>query len=322
VVYGVGHHDDGVCFFVCVPRARVRGRGGDVMSAFVVGRRSRARASMGALVVAASSSSSPGTPELGNIRVSSNASSSRRARAANATKTIHLVRHGRTEMNEYLRTNHWADADFRDPMMIDTRLTSEGEAQARALRAITAALEPRPELIVSSPLRRALRTAELAFEDIERDVPRVVCALARERVFHGSDIGRVRSVLAEEHPEWCLEDLGDADAPWWYVAPGCEDPHSTAVLEPVEVFEKRMEDFKVWIDARPEKTIAVVAHWGVCFSLTGEEFQNCELRTLTEQDLIVGNGDFKKYDVFLQDNVQGRVGRFLVSIRNRLSWLF
>ena len=237
-------------------------------------------------------------------------------------KTIHLIRHGRTEMNEYLRTNHWADVDFRDPMMIDTRLTPEGEAQARSLREITAGLDPAPEVIVSSPLRRALRTAELAFESVEGDVPRVVCALARERVFHGSDIGRVRSVLAEEHPEWCLEDLGDADAPWWYVAPGCEDPHGTAVLEPVEVFEKRMEDFKVWIEARPEKTIAVVAHWGVCFSLTGEEFQNCELKTLTEQDLIVGNGDFKKYDVFLQDNVQGRVGRFLVSIRNRLSWLF
>lgn len=330
VVYIQGHpgyHNDGVCFFVCAfwvcIHIHTYRRWMTFHSALVVVRCARI---MGALVVAASSSSSPGTPELGNIRVSSNAASSnaaqRRARAAKATKTIHLVRHGRTEMNEYLRTNHWADADFRDPMMIDTRLTSEGEAQARALRAISAALEPRPELIVSSPLRRALRTAELAFEDVERDVPRVVCALARERVFHGSDIGRVRSVLAEEHPEWCLEDLGDADAPWWYVAPGCEDPHGTAVLEPVEVFEKRMEEFKLWIDARPEKTIAVVAHWGVCFSLTGEEFQNCELRTLTEQDLIVGNGDFKKYDVFLQDNVQGRVGRFLVSIRNRLSWLF
>lgn len=225
-------------------------------------------------------------------------------------------------MNEYLRENHWADPDFRDPMMIDTRLTREGEAQAFALQAITRALEPKPEIIVSSPLRRALRTAELAFGEAKSDVPRVVCALARERVFHGSDIGRVRSVLAEEHPEWCFKELGEDDAPWWYVPAGCEDPHATAVLEPVEVFERRMEEFRAWIDARPEKTIAVVAHWGVCFSLTGVEFENCELKTLTDKDLVVGNGDFKKYDVFLQDNVQGRVGRFLVSLRNRLSSLF
>ena len=61
-------------------------------------------------------------------------------------------------MNDYLRENHWADPDFVDPMMIDTRLTSEGEAQARALRTMAMALEPAPELIVASPLRRALRT--------------------------------------------------------------------------------------------------------------------------------------------------------------------
>jgi len=247
---------------------------------------------------------------------------SARARSTSGErKTIHLVRHGRTEMNDYLREHHWADPDFVDPMMIDTKLTEMGEAQARALAATVASLDPRPELIVASPLRRALRTAELAFGERGDgelgDVPRVVCALARERVFHGSDIGRVVSELRVDHPGWDLSDVGD-DAPWWYTPEG-RDPFTTADLEPVEVFERRMEEFRCWLDARPERSIVVVSHWGVCYSLTGEEFQNCELRSLDfHEDLVVGNGDFQRFDVFLQDNLLGKIGRALVSIKSKL----
>lgn len=270
-------------------------------------------------------SSGGGTPELGLGGSLSSMTSKRQRRSSGATssggndKMIHLVRHGRTEMNDYLRENHWADPDFVDPMMIDTRLTSEGEAQAMGLRELARGLEPRPELVVASPLRRALRTAELAFGDgvIDASVPRVVCPLARERVFHGSDIGRVASELREEHPEWDLGELGEEDAPWWYTPEG-RDPFTTAELEPVDVFERRMDAFRAWLDARPEKSIAVVAHWGVCYSLTGDEFQNCELRSLDASDLNVGNGDFQKFDVFLQDNIFGRIGRALVSFKSKL----
>ena len=286
----------------------------------VASRRVARRRAMRWIAVAAS-----GTPELGNVSMSTFAKRKRasaKAPARGDAKTIHLVRHGRTEMNDYLRENHWADPDFVDPMMIDTRLTSEGEAQARALRTIATALEPAPELIVASPLRRALRTAELAFgaagEDALGDVPRVVCALARERVFHGSDIGRVARELGEDHPDWDLTELGDDDATWWYTPDG-KDPFTTAELEPVDVFEERMQEFRRWLDARPEKSIAVIAHWGVCYSLTGDEFQNCELRTLDfHTDLDVGNGDFQKFDVFLQDNIWGQIGRALVSFKNKL----
>ena len=58
---------------------------------------------------------------------------------------------------------------------------------------------------------------------------------------------------------------------------------------------------------------------GVCYSLTGDEFQNCELRTLDfHTELDVGNGDFQKFDVFLQDNIWGQIGRALVSFKNKL----
>ena len=113
-------------------------------------------------------------------------------------------------------------------------------------------------------------------------------------------------------------ELGDDAATWWYTPDG-KDPFTTAELEPVDVFEERMQEFRRWLDARPEKSIAVIAHWGVCYSLTGDEFQNCELRTLDfHTDLDVGNGDFQKFDVFLQDNIWGQIGRALVSFKNKL----
>ena len=68
-----------------------------------------------------------------------------------------MIRHGRTEMNEYLAKHRWDDAQFTDPMLFDTRLTALGEAQAVALRAITDALHPEPQLLVASPLRLTLR---------------------------------------------------------------------------------------------------------------------------------------------------------------------
>ena len=38
-----------------------------------------------------------------------------------------------------------------------------------------------------------------------------------------------------------------------------------------------MTELKEWIAGRDETVIAVVAHWGVWYSLTGREFENCEL---------------------------------------------
>ena len=274
-----------------------------------------------------------GTPARASLRASSAASSAAPDPSFSereTRKTLYLIRHGRTEMNEYLARHRWDDARFTDPMLFDTRLTSEGEAQAVALRAITEKLKPEPQLIVASPLRRALRTAELAF-GLERyaATPRVTCVHARERVFHASDVGRPASEVRRDFPEWCVEELRAAhgdDAPWWYAGgdddvaddadlsggtkaktwttrvhkqtenDGETDDESSPVLrsgvpsEPSEVFEARMARLKAWLESRPESHIAIVAHWGVWFSLTGREFENCELVTLDVDDLEPGRG--------------------------------
>ena len=74
------------------------------------------------------------------------------------------IRHGETEMNEYLRRFRSSSRghSFVDPGLRDTVLTSTGKEQAQRLRQNLEALPP-PEVIVASPLSRALQTADIAF---------------------------------------------------------------------------------------------------------------------------------------------------------------
>ena len=170
----------------------------------------------GAASSSSPSSSSPAAAAGGGRGASS------RAR----TKRLYLVRHGRTEMNEYLAQHRWDDPDFVDPGLYDTRLTALGMEQAASLRPVVAALDPKPELIVASPLSRALLTADLAFGDLvaeeDADAPRrVTCAFARERVFHASDVGRTPDEIAHDFPGWCLRETREVHGDvWWYTGNG------------------------------------------------------------------------------------------------------
>ena len=55
------------------------------------------------------------------------------------------------------------------PHLVDPALTAKGIAKARALQHTASAMQPVPELIVVSPMRRAVDTALLAFAHIFSD---------------------------------------------------------------------------------------------------------------------------------------------------------
>jgi len=131
-------------------------------------------------------------------------------------KHIVFVRHGTTEMNVYLHTQcNYYSPDFKDPLIFDTRLTKDGERRAREAAARAKRLEPRPELIVASPLTRALQTAELAFGPLlDQGVPCLALPLARERLFLSSDVGRSGAELAAEFPRW-RDSLLALEDEWW-----------------------------------------------------------------------------------------------------------
>ncbi|GIL50444.1 hypothetical protein Vafri_6566 [Volvox africanus] len=65
-----------------------------------------------------------------------------------AVKTLHLMRHGITEMNEYLALHRYDAEDFKDPMMYDTVLTIRGKAGAQAAAQAVKRLSPKPEVLL------------------------------------------------------------------------------------------------------------------------------------------------------------------------------
>lgn len=94
----------------------------------------------------------------------------------------------------------------------DTRLTEEGKAQAVLARVDAKALMPKPEVLVTSPLTRALHTAELAFGEFQ-DCPTIVEPTCSERIWLSSDVGRRPSELQQDFPTVDLDHLQDV---WWH----------------------------------------------------------------------------------------------------------
>jgi broad specificity phosphatase PhoE len=56
--------------------------------------------------------------------------------------------------------------------------------------------------------------------------------------------------------------------------------------EPNHVFKDRMINLRRWLEARQEKVIFIVTHWGVAKSLTGLDFSNCEVKAVPFTSLL------------------------------------
>lgn len=185
-------------------------------------------------------------------------------------------------MNVYLAQKLSAQAGWADQLLYDTELTPRGRSQAASLGPSCSRLQP--DLLVASPLCRALETATLAFGTTPT-LRRLVLPLAAERVWHASDVGSPPEQLAARFPHF--QGLADLAPVWWAVPRGSPREARAYLLEPEEEFLERMEALLAWLVARPEPSIALVCHWGVLEALTGLDFRNCELRTLPLASLRV-----------------------------------
>lgn len=183
------------------------------------------------------------------------------------TRTIHLIRHGQSTWNA-----HYA-AYREDGLHFDAPLTDLGRTQVVARRDALAA--ERYDLIVTSPLTRAIQTTLGVFAPHLNRTPVVVEALHRERLESSCDIGRPASVLAGEFSSLAFGHLAEE---WW--PNGCTPDHRGIRFEPHDRFETRVEEFRRWLAARPERRIAVVGHGTFFYHLAGRELANCELTAI------------------------------------------
>lgn len=223
----------------------------------------------------------------------------RRTAAGSLAKEIIIIRHGTTVMNELLAKQPWGSANFVDANQFDTRLSERGIEDAQRLQRRICSKDPplgdmaRIECLVSSPLTRALQTAQIAFEGdiLPSGVPRLVLPLCTERTYMSSEVGRSKEELAAEFPDWNFDLL--VERVFWYELPEGQDytewrPKGTYAChgEPAEVFSRRMKSLRDWLEGRPEKVICVVCHWGVARALTGLSFSNCEARSFGMDEIL------------------------------------
>jgi len=173
-------------------------------------------------------------------------------------ETVLLIRHG-----EGLH-NQTGDSTLPDP-----ELTERGLEQARALGRHPAVTALHADLLVVSPMARAVQTAVAAFG--ERPPCRVVLSrLHSERWSGPCDQGRPKSALAERFPfvkTW--EGFDELKEQWSFTGRSDGDWR-----------ERRVPAFRDWLLGRPERRIVVVGHGAFFAELCGRYIGNCEVAEL------------------------------------------
>lgn len=155
-----------------------------------------------------------------------------------------------------------------DPALLDTpdnMLTDFGREQARtASQGPAGAALRAADLVVTSPLRRAMQTTGLLLEGAKKRVR--VDALGTERAGATCDQGTPKKALLAELPCECSHNWeGWTELPenWW--------------PEKGEDMWGRAEAFKEMVKRRPEDRLAFVGHGAFFQMVLGEYLPNCEV---------------------------------------------
>lgn len=197
-------------------------------------------------------------------------------------KKIAFIRHGQSTANAAY------DIYKRDTFIFDAELTPKGVSQVQDLKQNLSGLPF--ELIVVSPLRRAIQTTLIAFEEeIKRGVPVIVHPLAREQMTASDDVGTYRHDLESLYPHLSFDMLPERDFWWYNDQPELRESMGdfcnryiaqNGMMEPPNVAMARIKGFEKWLAERTEKMIAVVSHGTIIRKITGTDLRNAQLVSL------------------------------------------
>ena len=117
------------------------------------------------------------------------------------------------------------------------------------------------DLLLASPLRRALRTCSIAFQPgIDRGLKIVALPMAEEASDAPCDTGSELEVLQAEFPEKI--DFDHVKHGWWV--------HEGEFAFEPKALISRAANLRRWIKARPEKEVVLVSHGFFNHFLTGD----------------------------------------------------
>jgi len=168
-------------------------------------------------------------------------------------KFVVLVRHG--------QGTHNATKNYS---IVDPPLTEKGISQAQSLRGHP--FFDGCELLVVSPLQRAVQTAALIF-GVQPVCRTVITAMHTERWSAKCDEGRPKAELLRDCPfvaEW--EGWAELSKGIWW---------GTSVSD-FAWEDERLPAFYDWLRAQPESKIVVVGHGGFFAPMAGKHLANCE----------------------------------------------
>jgi broad specificity phosphatase PhoE len=188
---------------------------------------------------------------------------------------IIAIRHGQAENNLYTDDVTRYGSQFRDPY-----LTALGRKQAKNLYDKIHDIERRysiktnnivhhenyHEIILTSPMKRALETLQLGLPNIHTKNVHVIQELQGSSTLP-CDTGSPRSTLEEEFP--CF-DFSNLSEDWWYKSK-------------IENNDDRVDKIKkilLYINDNTNNDIVIlISHEGILDDLFGVSFKNCEIRT-------------------------------------------
>lgn len=174
-------------------------------------------------------------------------------------KRVMWVRHAQGIHNAAelaLGKAEWESVECRKDAYFDANLNEIGVEQSKVLQfALNGPLTTRAlkvDLIIVSPLSRAIETAQIAFESVWNDVPVVAVELARERFGKNiCDKRRPVSELKRLFPRVDFDSCMDGEH---------DALHDAEVRESPEQVAERVKRLMHWIMQLPYDSIAVVGH--------------------------------------------------------------
>ena len=163
-------------------------------------------------------------------------------------KVLYCIRHG-TALHNYL---YWTIGRKAYTHYHDTPLLEKGWKEAELLSKEWKEIDD-IELVVVSPLMRALTTAETIFKN--KDVQIIVHEAIKEHPISGEwcNLRSSKSILVERFPTFDFSNiLTEHDTTWQRQREEKE--------QEIKNLKERITQFLEWIELRPEEKIAVVSH--------------------------------------------------------------
>jgi broad specificity phosphatase PhoE len=164
-------------------------------------------------------------------------------------KMLYCIRHGTALHNDY----YWTQLKNKAYQYYhDTPLTIKGIMEAELLADEWKDIKD-IELVVTSPLMRTLCTTENIFYNTK--IPVIVYDGIKEhpQSEEWCNLRTSKTVLMERFPEYDFSDLKTENDNEW-------QREKLPKEREMQKLNARIEKFKKWIMARPEKKIAVVSH--------------------------------------------------------------